>query len=336
MTPEQGFVVIDDPSGVAEARRRASVLAKAAALDETAAGELAIAVTEAAGNIVKHAIRGQLLLRRLERKDRFGVEVLAFDKGPGMASIAESMRDGYSTAGSPGTGLGALKRMTSGLEIWSSVGKGTLLRFEVWPKAAVPERSRFACGAISVPKPGETECGDDWAVIESSGRIVVFVVDGLGHGPAAATAARAAVAAATRHAARDAADIIDAVHAALRPTRGAAAAVAVLQIEKALCTFCGVGNIAASIRGPSSPRNLVSHNGILGHQVRKVQEFQYPFPRHALLIAHSDGLATHWDLAPYSGLEMRHPALIAAALFRDHARGRDDVTVVALREERSP
>jgi hypothetical protein len=46
---------------------------------------------------------------------------------------------------------------------------------------------------------------------------------------------------------------------------------------------------------------------------------------------HSDGVATHWDLARYPGLEARHPAVIAAALYRDHSRGRDDLTVLALR-----
>jgi hypothetical protein len=134
-----------------------------------------------------------------------------------------------------------------------------------------------------------------------------------------------------RHSQLDAANLMEAVHNALRPTRGAAAAVAMLQAESELCTFCGVGNISASICGPGNARSMVSHNGILGHQVRKMQEFSYPFPRGALCIAHSDGLGTHWDLANYPGLSARHPALVAAALNRDHSRGSDDVTVVALR-----
>jgi hypothetical protein len=65
--------------------------------------------------------------------------------------------------------------------------------------------------------------------------------------------------------------------------------------------------------------------------VRKIQEFQYPFPKGSLLIMHSDGIATHWDLASYPGIEARHPAFVSAALFRDHSRGRDDLTVLALR-----
>ena len=81
---------------------------------------------------------------------------------------------------------------------------------------------------------------------------------------------------------------------------------------------------------------MLSHNGILGHQVRKFAQFSYPFPRGALYIAHSDGLAARWDLGAYPGLESRHPALIAAVLFRDYERGRDDATVVAVRNPAQP
>jgi anti-sigma regulatory factor (Ser/Thr protein kinase) len=327
-------VAIEDASAVADARHRAASLARRANLDETAAGELAIAVTEAAGNIVKHAGRGSLLLRALDAGDRAGVEAIALDRGPGIANLAESMRDGYSTAGSPGTGLGALQRMTTRFDMWSAPGKGTIARFEVWPKAlGAPPRGRWLVGAISVAKPGEEACGDDWLAMERPGRLVLFVTDGLGHGPAAASASHAAIAAARKHAAMKSHEIMEEVHGALRPTRGAAGAVALIQPEKGLCNYCGIGNISACIRNGGMNRNMVSHNGILGHQVRKIQDFQYPFPASGLVVAHSDGVATHWDLASYPGLEMRHPALAAAALYRDHCRGRDDATVVAARME---
>ena len=320
---------ISDPSGVSEVRRYAASLAGRLRFGEGPAGQLAVAVTEAATNIVKHARHGQMFFRTLERAGVQGVEALAVDKGPGIANITESMRDGYSTSGSPGTGLGALKRMGAQFEIWSQPGKGTLVRFEAWPRPPVNEA--LPAGAVSLPKNGEQVCGDAWTLVQGRGRVVLFVVDGLGHGPEAAKAARIAVEAVERHRELDAANLMEAVHNALRPTRGAAAAVAMLQAESELCTFCGVGNISASIRGPGNARSMVSHNGILGHQVRKMQEFSYPFPRGALCIAHSDGLGTHWDLAHYSGLSARHPALVAAALNRDHSRGRDDVTVVAVR-----
>jgi hypothetical protein len=273
--------------------------------------------------------------RILERGNGSGIEILAIDKGPGM-DVAASMRDGHSTAGTQGSGLGALSRRASGLEIWSRPGSGTLMRFEVWPKAPAPNGAALASGVICTEKHGEDVCGDNWALLQGRGRVVAFVVDGLGHGLEAAQAARAAVDIVKAKAHLGATDLMDAVHAALRPTRGAAAALAMLQPESELCEFCGIGNISASIRSGGASRSMVSHNGTLGHSVRKIQEFQYPFPKGALLVMHSDGMATHWNLAAYPGIEMRHPAMIAAALYRDHSRGRDDLTVLALRNGAGP
>ena len=188
-------------------------------------------------------------------------------------------------------------------------------------------------GALSAPKSGETVSGDDWTILSWHGRHALFVVDGLGHGPDAAVAARAAMDAAAKGMRLAAVDLIASVHDALRPTRGAAAAVAVLEPAKELCTYCGIGNIAASIRSGGTSRSMVSHNGILGHQVRRFGDFTYPYPRGALCIAHSDGLSARWDLAAYPGLEQRHPSLVAAVLFRDHGRERDDATVAVVRNE---
>jgi len=333
VTARQRVIGISDASGVAEARRSVADLAALLQFDEPTAGELALGVTEAGTNLFKHARAGSIVARIIERGGAFGVEVMAIDKGPGIANVAASMRDGHSTSGTPGSGLGALARMTSGLEVWSRPGAGTMLRFEVWPKAAPSAPEALATGVISQQKAGEQVCGDGWTVVEGRGRVVVFVVDGLGHGPDAAAAARVAIDCVERNAHRAAPEIMDAVHNAMRPTRGGAGAVALLQPQSELCVFCGIGNIAGSIRGGGTTRNMVSHNGTLGHQVRKIQEFQYPFPKGSLLVMHSDGIATHWDLAAYPGIEARHPAFVSAALFRDHSRGRDDLTVLALRNE---
>jgi anti-sigma regulatory factor (Ser/Thr protein kinase) len=326
----QRVLPISDMSGVADARRGVAALAASLGFDPTTAGELALAVTEAATNIAKHAREGAIVARVLPRGETGGIEVLAIDKGPGM-DVAASMRDGHSTSGTSGSGLGALKRVASGLEIWSRPGAGTLLRFEVWPKGAAPNGAALRDGVICAEKSGEDVCGDGWAVLQGRGRLIVLVVDGLGHGFEAAAAARAAIEAVQSKSHLNAPDLMDAVHGALRPTRGAAAAIAMLQPESELCVFCGIGNISASIRSAGASRSMVSHNGTLGHQVRKIQDFQYPFPKGSLLVMHSDGMATHWDLAAYPGLEGRHPSLVAAALFRDHSRKRDDLTVLTLR-----
>jgi hypothetical protein len=120
----------------------------------------------------------------------------------------------------------------------------------------------------------------------------------------------------------------------LRSTRGAAAAVAEIDLFRRQVRYAGVGNISGSILAGGKSQSLVSHNGTVGHEMRRVQEFTYPWPPDALLVLHSDGLATQWRLDRHPGLAARHPGLVAGVLYRDHARGRDDVTVVVARQER--
>jgi hypothetical protein len=124
-----------------------------------------------------------------------GLEVLALDLGPGMADVGRCLADGYSTAGSRGVGLGAMARLSALFDIHSRPGEGTAVLARLW-SAPLPERPEAAgleFGVVSLPLAGEEVCGDAWAVDEGRGRSFVLVVDGLGHGPQAAEAAREAV-----------------------------------------------------------------------------------------------------------------------------------------------
>ena len=335
MPQAQITLVVREPSQVAEARRRAAELAGLLSFDETMTGKLAIAVTEAGTNLLKHGGGGSMLIRPLGSGSSGGIEVIAFDRGPGMANVTESMRDGHSTAGSPGTGLGAMSRQTSRFDIYSREGGGAALRFEVWahpPSAPAP----LEVGAVCVAMPGETVAGDAWTAIHTARRHVILVADGLGHGPDAAAASQAAAKVLEDNWQQGAAEIMTAIHDALRVTRGAAGAIAVLQPGREIGTFCGIGNIAAMTSVNGKTRHLVSYNGILGHNMSKLREFDFPFPAQALLVLHSDGLAPRWKLENYPGLEARHPSLIAAVLYRDQTLERDDSTVVVVRNNAGP
>ncbi|WP_460836560.1 SpoIIE family protein phosphatase, partial [Massilia agri] len=150
------------------------------------------------------------------------------------------------------------------------------------------------------------------------------------HGPEAARAAAAAVKTLGRDKSAEAGQLMEAAHEALRPTRGAALATARVDFESDELRFAGVGNIAGCVIGDGR-RPLVSHNGIVGHNIRKVQEFALPFAPGALCIMHSDGIQTQWDLARYPGLAGRSTVLIAAMLMRDFIRRRDDAMVLVVR-----
>lgn len=333
---DQIAIPIRDSSDPGEARRRAVSLARQQGYSDSDQGRVAIVVTEVATNIVKHAGSGEVILGTVEDGLPYrGIEVLGLDRGSGMASVAQCLQNGYSTAGSPGTGLGAVDRLSSEFDLHSQVGVGTAVVARIWPSPwrAAPRASPLEVGAICLPIRGEVECGDAWCVVQRDTRAVVTVVDGLGHGPAAAQAAREAIRIFRRHAFESADVVLEMAHRALRSTRGAAMAIADLDLDERAIAFAGIGNISAVIvRGGGSTRSLVSQNGTLGAQVRRIQLFTEPWPEGADLIMYSDGLISHWDLQKYSGLLARSPAVVAAVLYRDYSRGRDDVTVAVARQ----
>lgn len=325
----QIHLLVNESSQIADARRRTMALAGQAGLDETHAGVCAVIASEIGTNLVKHARSGEMFLRALSHESMHGIEIIALDRGPGMGNLNRALRDGYSTAGSSGTGLGAIMRMASEFDIHSIPGKGTVLVARVWAK----QRDRWetlpsVAGVISKAMNGEPVSGDGWLYASSNGRTVCAIVDGLGHGPLAAEAASCAIESLRTHSATPLTEQLTQVHGALRATRGVALGIVEIHRDKQIAKFAGIGNIMAVLIENGTTRHMVSMNGTLGHQIGRVTEFQYPWSETAILIMCSDGINTRWDLKSYDGLMSRAPALIAAVLYRDFTRGRDDTTVI--------
>ena len=199
-------------------------------------------------------------MRPIVERGIAGVELLALDKGSGIANLAESLRDGYSTAGTPGTGLGAITRLAAEFDIQAQPGKGTAMMARLWSgKHAGDSEDHIAFGAICKPMRGETRCGDGWGCEFLADRCVLVLVDGLGHGTGAAAAAELAVASVRQHRAKAPAAIVQYAHDALRATRGAALAVAEIDWAQQTLRYCGVGNISATIiaRGQPAPSGFL-------------------------------------------------------------------------------
>jgi anti-sigma regulatory factor (Ser/Thr protein kinase) len=323
---------VSEATQAGEARRGAMHLARSVGLDDEDAGKVGLVVTEAATNMVKHASGGRLLVQPLERGALRGVGALAIDRGPGMSRLPEMMRDGFSTTGTNGTGLGAIARQSSQFDVYSVPGRGTALYASIWSGERAPTAAGLAIGAVSMPLGGERVCGDGWAVASDRGRTYVLLTDGLGHGAHAHQASMAAEKTFREHPGAPLEDTMSRLHDALRPTRGAAAAIVEIDPARGILRFCGVGNISGRLIGEDIDRMLVSHFGTLGHDVRHMVPFEYPWSPGTLLILHSDGLSSHWKFDDYPGLWRRDPTLVAGVLFRDHARMRDDCTVVVVRE----
>jgi anti-sigma regulatory factor (Ser/Thr protein kinase) len=320
---------VGEMSQTGEARRLAADVAERVGLDAGEVGRLSLIVTEAATNLVKHARSGEIVLWPVEEKGARAVVVLALDRGPGMLDLDRCLGDGFSSSGSMGTGLGAIRRLSTEFDAYSSE-TGTILVSRVGSTSVAAVA--LEAGAVSIPHPGEDTCGDAWALVHREEGSLALVVDGLGHGADAHHAAREAVRVLEEHGGLQPAEILERIHERLRATRGAVAGVMELNRRERVARFAGVGNISGVIVSDGTSKNVVSHHGTLGHVVRKFHEFVYPWPEGSLVVLHSDGVSAHWDLQRYPGLASRHPLLIAAALYRDFHRAHDDATVLAIRE----
>ncbi len=326
-------LTIDDHSQVGEARRATARLTHLLGFSETQAGKVSLVITEVAQNMVVHAKRGEIIVRPLQLGTITGVEILALDQGPGIADLETCMRDGFSTAGTAGIGLGALERLSSHLDIYSAPTLGTAVLAQLWSSPLPPEhRSRVKVGAVWRPYPGETVCGDGWAMEQGAGRIRLLLTDGLGHGPGAGLASEEIARLFRSHENRSLRDLAEICHEGVRHTRGAVMAITDIDFEGRTVHFVGVGNISGTIVPPDGSIGLASFGGTIGYSVSKIHEFVYPWPREALLILHTDGLQSKWNLSRYPGLLTHHPALIAGVLYRDFCRRNDDVMVLIVRE----
>jgi anti-sigma regulatory factor (Ser/Thr protein kinase) len=323
------MTVIADPSQVGEARRRAGDLARTAGMAEARVGQFALAVTELATNIIKHGGGGQMLMGCFADAGGSGIECVALDNGPGMADVERCLRDGYSTTSTPGNGLGAVHRQADLVRIYSRPGAGTavLARFITGPAGG----DGFLLGTAMAIYPGEPISGDGWALRQPSAGATLLVVDGSGHGTEAHIASVRAIAILEAHPELDCVRIVERMHGALRPTRGAAVGVVRIDMAGGVVHFVGVGNIGAMLIADGEAKHMVSYNGIVGYATPRIRQFDYPVKGEALVILHSDGISGRWKLSDYPDLARQHPALISGVLLRDHKRGRDDATVVAMR-----
>ncbi len=330
---------VQDSSHSGMARRLVISLCHELNFNDVRTGEAALVVTELATNLVKHTAGagGDLIFCPLAEGGTTGIDILSLDQGPGITNIGESLRDGHSTTGSLGGGLGAIRRLSSVFDIFSVPGQGTVVLSRLWKdlpnKSSLPSVSFLVVGAVCLPVFGEQACGDAWAMKAGRDSTSFMLADGLGHGPDAAIAANLAVALFEKYAPRSPEALLALIHTGLHSTRGAAVSVVEVGFNEQIVRYAGVGNLSGLIISGETTRQMVSNNGTAGLEARTIHVFTYPWPKDALLILHSDGIATHWSLADYPGLAMKHPALIAGVLFRDHQRLRDDSTVVVVKAD---
>jgi anti-sigma regulatory factor (Ser/Thr protein kinase) len=329
-TAAQMLCPIRDETQVGAARRRVQQVAETASLGDVMTGHAAIVATELASNMLRHAGGGDLLVQSVDEFSFRGLELLAVDRGPGIRDVRLSLQDGHSTRGTPGTGLGAARRLSTIFDLFSEPARGTIVLSRIGSLrrngTSLPQ-----CGAVSTSAPGEAVSGDQWAITCKDDLLSLMVVDGLGHGVLAHEAAAQAVRVFIEHSTEQPANILERMHQALRNGRGAAIAVARCNLNSGEVIYAGIGNVAGVlVRADGQQNGLVSNNGTVGADHISVKEFRYEWKPGEAFVMHSDGLQTRWSMRDRPGLAACHPAIIAALLHRDYLRGRDDATIVVL------
>ena len=317
---------VEDASAVAACRNAVLTMAGRLQFPAARADQLALAVTEAASNLHKHARQGSLLLSVNRDVEAPGIDLVTIDSGPGLPDVTAAMRDGHSTAGTLGIGLGAIRRLADFCDLYSVPGRGTALIARFWPAPCQPV---IRCAGLVRPITGEFECGDVYGAVLTDDTMTGVLCDGLGHGPLAAAAAAEGVTAVLDQPAGEPAALLERVHRRMSGTRGGA--VGIVQIGDHVARFAGLGNIAASILSEGNRKSMLSVPGIAGYQARTIRQFEYEVPPGAVVILHSDGVSSRWEAASVPAIETRDPLLIAAMLLAEAGIHRDDAGLLVLK-----
>jgi serine/threonine protein phosphatase PrpC len=173
------------------------------------------------------------------------------------------------------------------------------------------------------------ENGDAFIVNERNGELLAGLIDGLGHGEPAETAAMAAQQYIRSHMDMPLAELFQGVSRACRATRGVVMALARFSAEKV--TFASVGNVEARVYGSPEHNPFLIHRGIVGAFDLHVAVQEHLWDPKWILILHTDGLLTNWQWEDFPGLALDPAQVIARRLLHDLAFGDDDATTLIVK-----
>ncbi|NGO40878.1 SpoIIE family protein phosphatase [Streptomyces ureilyticus] len=310
---------------------RRAVARMAAGQHAVRPGVAELVATELGTNLLRHAHPGGYVLAR---KAGDGIELLSVDHGPGMtaAALASSpVALPSSRGGGLKAGLSVVRRNAAEFD-WYATRRGTVVYARLGAPAPAGHTG-WLFGGVNVPLGGDGESGDAWAVAPGS-RTAALVVDGLGHGPGAAAAARAAITTFDGAAVTDLDRLVRHTHEAMRATRGGVLGASLIDPGRGELAYAAVGNITGRVLTRGRSVHLLDRPGTLGTQLTlpAVRLQHGPWEPGSNLILVSDGIRSAWSLEDHPGLLDHHPAIIAAVLHREYGRATDDATVLVVRQ----
>ena len=176
----------------------------------------------------------------------------------------------------------------------------------------------------------EEDCGDTGIIKEFRGQCFLALVDVLGHGKEAHAVALSAQKYLERNHRQEPVDVMEGLHAALKGTRGAVAALCRLDTETGKLIYVGVGNITVRVLGPRNYR-FVSRGGIIGYMMSTPKVQTLDLFCGDILVMHSDGIREHFELSESPGILAGNAKSIAVGLLNQFGKKDDDASCIALR-----
>ncbi|HWB59256.1 MAG TPA: ATP-binding protein [Chthoniobacteraceae bacterium] len=314
--------------------QRAAVAARAMAVSLGFAAneceEIALAATELASNLVKHAAGG--VIRLAPAGVLPGIRIESEDRGPGILDVEKALADGYTTAGSLGAGLGAVNRLMDELEFYSLSPNGIRIVCQRWrrPDASIPCARWLEFGVATRAYRRLPENGDAFVIRQWEGFALVGIIDGLGHGQFAQRASQTARHYIEQHFDQSLDNLFRGAGRACRATRGVVMTLARFDMAARKVLIAGIGNVEARLiaNGDPARANFVSRRGIVGLNAPNPLVVEIPWKTGNFLILHSDGLKTHWNWTDFPGLAHEKPGVIAQRLLYALGKIDDDATVL--------
>jgi anti-sigma regulatory factor (Ser/Thr protein kinase) len=296
-----------------------------------------ITVAELATNILRHAGQGVIRVEAIEN----GLEISSEDEGPGIADAEGAMAQKKTGRAGLGIGLEGVKRLMDQVEIFSEPGRGARIVARKWKQKPahlirkcqdhqVPRDGLLEYGVVSTPYLGMSCNGDAFVIRESSRQALIAVIDGLGHGEAAHDPSQLAAGYIQDNYEAGLTSIIHGCHTLLRRTRGAVIGLIKVDLERAILSHAGVGNISVKILGRSRT-GLISDTGIVGHNIGTIHEEQAPYQKGDIIFIHSDGISDRFTPHELKD-ESRGLQEIAEQAVREYGRDHDDATIIVARE----
>lgn len=323
---------IDDRSLIAFIKREIHNLALQLGFTPHRAAETDIIVAELTSNLMKFANGGELLYRANFNGEFNEIEIYCLDKGVGFDNVAKIMNDGYSSSNTLGHGLGSIKRLSNDFQIYSMKNWGCVQYIKICekPDLQIPSiKNGLNSSTIAVNYPGEKLCGDGYYIKQTNKGFQIFVGDGLGHGESANEAVEAAIKAFRQTLETDPTAILREIHSTVKKTRGLVATIASVDYKSEVWNICGIGNINTRIYNGLENKTYTPYNGIIGHNIpRTLNNTVVPYKKHQIIIMHSDGLRTRWNLNELTSIFKHSPGIIGAAIYKENVRGTDDATIL--------